>query len=92
MLQSVSSVFVVYRRKTLTRSPDPMHANGTNKPCKEYVKKLTQEDKDEVINIYNDDEVSYSLPNIKYANIRFMHFSLREAYAKNSCGKKCLND
>ena len=33
MLQSVSSVFVVYRRKTLTGSPDPMHANGTNKPC-----------------------------------------------------------
>ena len=33
MLQSVSSVFVVYRRKTLTGSPDPMHANGTDKPC-----------------------------------------------------------
>ena len=33
MLQSVSSVFVVYRRKTLTGSPDPTHANGTDKPC-----------------------------------------------------------
>ena len=33
MLQSVPSVFVVYRRKTLTGSPDPTHANGTNKPC-----------------------------------------------------------
>ena len=33
MLQSASSVFVVYRRKTLTGSPDPTHANGTNKPC-----------------------------------------------------------
>ena len=33
MLQSVSSVFVVYRRKTLTGSPDPMHANGMDKPC-----------------------------------------------------------
>ena len=31
MLQSVSRVFVVYRRKTLTGSPDPMHANGTDK-------------------------------------------------------------
>ena len=31
MLQSVSSVFVVYRHKTLTGSPDPMHANGTDK-------------------------------------------------------------
>ena len=33
MLQSVSSVFVVYRRKTLTGSPDPTHANGTDKAC-----------------------------------------------------------
>ena len=31
MLQSVSSVFVVYRCKTLTGSPDPTHANGTDK-------------------------------------------------------------
>ena len=48
---------------------------------KEYVKKLTQEDNYEVINIYNDDEVSYSLPDIKYADLCFMHFTLREAYA-----------
>ena len=33
MLQSVSSVLIVYRCKTLTGSPDPTHANGTNKPC-----------------------------------------------------------
>ena len=33
MLQSISSVFVVYRRKTLTGSPDPMHANSMDKPC-----------------------------------------------------------
>ena len=33
MLQSVSSVFIVYRCKTLTGSPDPTHANGTNKLC-----------------------------------------------------------
>ena len=33
MLQSISSVFIVYRHKTLTGSPDPMHANGTDKPC-----------------------------------------------------------
>ena len=33
MLQSISSVFVVYRRKTFTGSPDPTHANGTDKPC-----------------------------------------------------------
>ena len=33
MLQSISSVFVVYRHKTLTGSPDPTHGNGTDKPC-----------------------------------------------------------
>ena len=33
MLQSISSVFIVYRCKTLTGSPDPTHANGTDKPC-----------------------------------------------------------
>ena len=33
MLQSISSVFIVYRRKTLTGSPDPMHANSMDKPC-----------------------------------------------------------
>ena len=36
MLQSVSSVFIVYRCKTLTGSPDPTHANGKNKPCTFY--------------------------------------------------------
>ena len=33
MLQKISSVFVVYRCKTLTGSPDPTHAIGTDKPC-----------------------------------------------------------
>ena len=32
MLQKTSSVFIVYRRKTLAGSPDPTHANGTDKP------------------------------------------------------------
>ena len=34
MLQSISSVFIAYRRKTLTGSLDPMHANSMDKPCK----------------------------------------------------------
>ena len=34
MLQKISSVFVVYRSKTLTGSPDPTHAIGTDKPCR----------------------------------------------------------
>ena len=37
MLQKISSVFVVYRHKTLTGSPDPTHANGTDKPCTDTV-------------------------------------------------------
>ena len=47
---------------------------------KEYFKKLTCLDKEEVIRIYNDDEVTYSLPDMKYAGLRFMHFMIREAY------------
>ena len=54
MLQSVSSIFVVYRRKTLTGSPDPTHANGTNKPCtgKEALKVTSRVDvsKDQRVN------------------------------------------
>ena len=33
MLQTSSSVFIVYRHKTLTGSPDPMHVTGMDKPC-----------------------------------------------------------
>ena len=33
MLQRTSSVFVVYRRKTLTGPPDPTYANSMDKPC-----------------------------------------------------------
>ena len=29
----ISSVFIVYRCKTLTGSLDPTHANGMDKPC-----------------------------------------------------------
>ena len=47
----------------------------------EYVRKLKPEDHDEVIRIYNDNEVSYSLPDIKYAGLRFMFFTLSEVYA-----------
>ena len=36
---------------------------------KEYVKKLTCLEKEEVIKIYNDDKVSYSLPDMKYVGL-----------------------
>ena len=47
----------------------------------EYVRKFTPVDHAEVIRIYNDDEVSYSLPDIKYTGMRFMLFTLSEAYS-----------
>ena len=34
MLQLYPAYLLCNRRKTLTGSPDPTHANGTNKPCK----------------------------------------------------------
>ena len=48
---------------------------------KEYMRKLKPEVHDEVLRIYDDDEVSYSLPDMKYAGLRFMLFTLSEAYA-----------
>ena len=33
MNSKISSVFIVYRRKTLTGSLDPTHVNGMDKPC-----------------------------------------------------------
>ena len=46
----------------------------------EYERKLKVEDQQEVVRIYNDDEVSYSLPDMKYARLRFIFFTLHEAY------------
>ena len=56
----------------------------------EYTRKLKEEDRQEVINIYNDDEVSYSLPDMKYSGLRFMFFTLHEAYGVylKKCNKK----
>ena len=48
---------------------------------KEYMRKLKPEVRDEVLQIYDDDEVLYSLPDMKYAGLRFMLFTLSEVYA-----------
>ena len=56
----------------------------------DYSKKLTGLDKEEVLKIYNDDEVTYSLPDMKYAGLRFMHFTIREAYSVYL--RKCKGD
>ena len=51
----------------------------------EYVRKLTSVDRAKVIRIYNNDEVSYSLPDMKYTGMRFMLFTLSEAYSVYLC-------
>ena len=55
----------------------------------EYVRKLNDEMKEEVRAIYNNDEVSYCLPDIKYAGLRFMSITIEEAYKIYL--KKCTN-
>ena len=47
---------------------------------KKYKRKLTDKDKNEVHRIYLDDQVSYCLPDMKYADYRFMSCTLHEAY------------
>ena len=53
-------------------------------------RKLNEEDCEEVVKIYNDDEVSYSLPDMKYAGHRFMFFTLHKAYGiyLKKCNRK----
>ena len=45
-----------------------------------YVRKLTEVVHDEVRRIFNDEEVSYTLPDMRFANYRFMTMTLKEAY------------
>ena len=45
----------------------------------EYVRKLTEQHKKEVIDMYLSDHISYSLPGIKYAGLRFMVVTVKEA-------------
>ena len=56
----------------------------------QYERKLNEEDREEVVKIYNDDEVSYSLPDMKYAGHRFMFFTLHKAYGiyLKKCNRK----
>ena len=49
----------------------------------EYTRKLTDCQKSQAISIYNIDEVSYCLPDIKYAGICFMSCTVEEAYQRH---------
>ena len=69
MLQKISSVFVVYRRKTLTGSPDPMHANGTDKPCKLMRHNVVFEWTDQCAKAFNHlRELLMEYPILRYPN------------------------
>ena len=46
----------------------------------EYKRKFSDGQKQEAINIYLDEEVSYSLPDEKYSHLRFMSCTIAEAY------------
>ena len=45
-----------------------------------YTRKLDNEVKAEVLAIFNRDEISYCLPDMKYAGFRFMSCTINEAY------------
>ena len=46
----------------------------------EYIRKLSDEVKAEVEQIYNDPEVTYCLPDMKYSVLKFMSCTLSEAH------------
>ena len=46
----------------------------------EYTRNFSEVQKQEAIDIYLDPEVSYSLPDTKYAHLRFMSVTIAEAY------------
>ena len=49
----------------------------------EYTRKFSDLQKQEAIDIFLDDEVSYSLPDVKYSHLRFMSCTISEAYNKH---------
>ena len=46
----------------------------------DYTRKLTDIMRDEVKRVYHDEEISYCLPDVRFANYRFMSMTLKEAY------------
>ena len=50
---------------------------------KEYTRNFSDFQKQEAIDIFLDDEVSYSLPDVKYSHLRFMSCTIADAYNKH---------
>ena len=55
-----------------------------------YIHKLTEVMCDKVKMIYSDEEVSYTLPDIRFSNYQFMSMTLKEAYQVYL--RKCQTD
>lgn len=70
--QSVEGQKFVYR---LLSSP-----NSRKKEQESYVRKISDVMKEEVMATYNDEEVSYDLPDRKAAGLKFMSVTIEEAY------------
>ena len=47
-----------------------------------YARKFSAAEEQEVMDLYYDDEVSYSLPDTRYSHLRFMRYPIRETYKK----------
>ena len=54
---------------------------------KEYTRNFSDFQKQESIDIFLDDEVSYSLPDVKYYHLRFMSCTIADAYNKHYLAK-----
>ena len=50
---------------------------------KEYIRNFSDFQKKEAIDIFLDEEVSYSLPDVKYSHLRFMSCTIADAYNKH---------
>ena len=50
---------------------------------KEYTCNFSDCQKQEAIDIFLDDEVSYSLPDVKYSHLHFMSCTIADAYNKH---------
>ena len=50
---------------------------------KEFIRNFSDFQKKEAIDIFLDEEVSYSLPDVKYSHLRFMSCTIADAYNKH---------
>ena len=70
----------MYRRKILTGSPDPTHANGTDKPCNDFISAMILTD--------------LMVDHVMVEDIRFVKEEVRAVAAISNCigfGRRVLS-